>query len=244
MSGVQKFMFDTQFDAPPPPPPEPEVAEIVEELPPEPPAPTFSEAELEDAKKRAWDDALAEGLRQGRAEALGGVEQVHVKLLETMTHKLADLLTEQAARFAQQREMTLRIALTIARKLMPAYAERHGLAEIEAAVTGMLGELGEEPRLVVRVADSQLDAVTIKIQREVDRRGFAGKVIFMGDPAMGPSDCLIEWADGGAGRDEQRLWGEIDRVAAQAIQSGPGMPSPKAQTAAPVSGTTSTGEQA
>lgn len=221
---VEKYLFDTQFDAPPPPP-EPEVVvEAVPELPPEPPAPTFSEAELEDAKKRAWDDALAEGIRQGRSEAMSGIEQVQVKLMENLGHKLADLLTEQAARFTQQREMTLRIALTIMRKLLPAYTERQGLAEIEAMVTSVLGEIGSEPRLVVRVADNQLDAVTIKLQRELTQRGFGGKVVFMGEAGLGPADCRLEWADGGAERDTQRLWSEIDRLVAQVLQNGPALP--------------------
>lgn len=230
-------MFDTQFDAPPPAP-EPEVVqEIVPEIPPEPPAPTFSEAELEDAKRRAWDDALAEGLRQGRTEALSGIEQIQANLVENMVHRVGDLLAEQAARFAQQREMTLRIALTITRKLLPAYTERQGLAEIEALVMGVVNELGSEPRLVVRVADSQLDAVTIKIQREVERRGFTGKIVFMGEPDLGPSDCRLEWADGGAERDTQRLWGEIDRLVAQVLHAAPAMPL-KAQTDDQISGTT------
>lgn len=218
---VEKFLFDTQFDAPPPAP-EPEVVqEIVPEEPPEPPAPTFSEAEMEDAKKRAWDDAMAEGLRQGRAEAMAGLGEVQNRLLEAVSAKLADLLTEQAARFTQSRDLTLQIALTIARKLLPGYTQSHGLGEIEAMVANVLNELVAEPRLVVHVADSQLDTVTIKIQREVERRGFAGKVVFMGDPNMGPADCRIEWADGGAERDMKRLWAEVDRITAQVLQAVP-----------------------
>lgn len=218
MSGVQKFMFDVQFDAPAPAP-EPEVVpeDLAPALPPEPPAPTFSEAELEEAKRRAWDDAMAEGLRLGREEALGGIEQVQNSLFESMLHRLSDLLSEQAGRHAREREMTLRIALAVARKILPAYVERHGLGEIEALVAGVVSQLGEEPRLVLRVADSQLDAVTARVQRELDRRGFAGKVVFMGEPALGPADCLMEWADGGAERSEARLWGEIDSIAAQAL---------------------------
>lgn len=235
-------MFDTQFDAPAPAPVEPEVVPdaAVPETPPEPPAPTFSEAELEDAKKRAWDDALAEGLRQGRSEAMGGIEQVQVRLLENVISRMADLLTEQAARFTQQREMTLRIALTIARKMLPAYAERQGLAEIEAMVLNVVNELSSEPRLVVRVADSQLDTVTIKVQREVERRGFTGKVVFMGDPDLGTSDCRLEWAEGGAERDTQRLWGEIDRLVAQVLQVGPSANMPVLPAAQELPGDTTT----
>lgn len=215
---VEKFLFDTQFDAPPPPP-EPEVVEeVVPEIPPEPPAPTFSEAELEDAKKRAWDDALAEGIRQGRAEILAAQGEVQNRLLESINNRIADVLTEQAARHTASRDMAMQIALAIARKILPNYTQRHGLAEVEAVVTQVMSEMGSEPRLVVRVADSQLDTITIKVQREAEQRGFAGKIVFMGDPEMGPADCRIEWAEGGVERDVRRLWSEIDRLTAQAMQ--------------------------
>lgn len=216
---VQKYMFDTQFDAPPPAPP-PVVEEIPAEPPP-PPPPTFSEAELEATRQQAHTQGKAEGLQQGRTEALSGQDKLLAQLLDSIGFRVAEVMTEQAARFAQSRETILQIALTIARKLLPATVQRQGLMEIEAAVLGVLGELMSEPRLVVRVHDSMLDTITIKLQREAEQRGYAGKLVFLADPDLGPSDCRVEWADGGLERDTARLWGEVDKAVAHVLQTGP-----------------------
>ena len=212
-------MFDTQFDAPPPAP-EPVVEEIPAEPPP-PPPPTFSAAELEAARQQGYGQGRTEGLQQGRTEALTGQDKLLAQLLDSISFRLAEVMTEQAARFAQSQEAILQIALTIARKLLPATIQRQGLAEIEAAVLGVLGELMSEPRLVVRVHDSMLDTITIKLQREAEQRGYAGKLVFLADPDFGPSDCRVEWADGGLERDTSRLWGEIDKAVAHVLQAGP-----------------------
>jgi flagellar assembly protein FliH len=217
MPAVEKYLFDTSFDAPPPAPP-PVVEEPVEIVPEEPPPPTFSEAELAAAREQAYAEGLAEGLKRARAEAAESQTQKLNDLLAVLSGKVATLLTEEAARVAQSREMTMQIALAIARKLLPDYANRNGLGEIEAAVLHVLSGLGGEPRVVIRVADGLLDTVTLKVQQEAARYGFGGKLVFIGDAGLGPSDCRVEWADGGLERDTMRIWSEVDRLVAEVLR--------------------------
>ncbi len=222
--GVEKFLFDDRFDAPPPAPPVSVAAEepvVVDDAPEEelpPPPPTFSEAELEEARTQAHAAGLAEGVAQARRELAADQAQRLNVLLAELTDRVATLLTEEAARVTQSREMTMQIALAIARKLLPDYTVRHGLAEVEAAVRHVLTGLGDEPRLVVRVAEEQLEAVTLAVQPEAERSGFAGKLIFLADTALGAADCRVEWADGGLERDTMRLWDEVDRLVAEVLR--------------------------
>lgn len=222
MSEVRKFMFDNQFDAPPPPPPpEPEPA-LVDEPPPPPPPPTFSEEELAKARDTAYQDGLAEGMRQGRSEALQGQGHLLNQMMGRMEGQLSELIKNQLASFAEAQDRTVQVALTIARKVVPSYAKHHGLGEVEALVRQCLAELSREPRLVVRTHDSLLDAVTTKVQALAALEGYQGQLVFLADERMGPGDCRVEWADGGLERDEARLWSEIDRVVGQAVQSNEG----------------------
>ncbi len=46
-------------------------------------------------------------------------------------------------------------------------------------------------------------------------KAYEGKVVILGDADLGPSDCRIEWADGGIERDVRALWEEIDHVLAE-----------------------------
>lgn len=211
-------MFDTSFDAPPPAP-EPEV--VLEEIPaepPPPPPPMFSEDELRATQASAHAEGLSEGLKRGRAEAMAENESSVAAVLQGLSAQVAQILAEQAAQVDQSRQMTLDIALAITRKLLPDYIARHGLGEIEAAVRTVMDGLVHEPRLVVRVAEAQLDAVTAGVQQEVVRRGFEGKLVFLADPAMGLADCRVEWAEGGVERDADRVWSEVDRLVADVVK--------------------------
>ena len=51
------------------------------------------------------------------------------------------------------------------------------------------------------------------------RTGFEGKLVYLGDDTMGASDVRLEWADGGAERNCERQWEEIDALIARALQS-------------------------
>lgn len=219
---VQKFLFDTRFDAPPPP--EPVVVEDVPAEPVPPPPPTFSEAELAAAKTDAHAKGFAEGLAKARTEAQTSEQRLQSELLDKLSLRVAELLTEQAARAEQARQMVLQIALTITRKLLPTSVARYGLTEIEGAVQKILAQLTSEPRVVIRVHDSQLDAVTAAIEPQAQQRGFNGKLVFLVDSSLGPADCKVEWADGGLERDSDRLWQQIDGVVAEVLQSGPRNP--------------------
>jgi flagellar assembly protein FliH len=163
MSDLQKYTFDRVFDAPPPVVPEPEP--IAEDLPPPPPPPpTFSEEELEAARAVARSEGYDDGLAQGRADTQAQFDELAHRTTEKLSQQLAHLMTNEATRFYQQQAMTMEIALTIARKLLPDYASRFGFSEIEAVVCKVMDSLHHEPRLVVRVAEAQLDAVTARVQ--------------------------------------------------------------------------------
>lgn len=221
MSDLQKYTFDRVFDAPPPVVPEPE--SIAEDLPPPPPPPpTFSEEELQAAQAVARAQGYEEGLAQGRAETQAQFDELAHRATEKLSQQLAHLMTSEATRFYQQQAMTLEIALTIARKLLPEFTSRFGTAEIEAAVRGVMVQFAREPRLVVRVAESQLDTITQKLEAEAKTHGYEGKLIFMAESNLQEGDCVVEWADGGFERNAQRLWQEIDQITAQVLATGQG----------------------
>ena len=121
--------------------------------------------------------------------------------------------------------------LSLVRKLFPKLNEHFGLAEIEALIGDCLERLREEPRLVLRVDSNLLEPVREKVEALLPSTGFEGKLVYLGDDKMAASDVRLEWADGGAERDSQRQWEEIDAVIARALQSN--APSPEQGSASP-----------
>jgi flagellar assembly protein FliH len=216
MGTFEKFLFDTSFESER----EREAkarAAAEAEAAAEPPAPTFSEEELEAARQAAF----AEGKAAGLAEA----EQSQVKRLadsvadlpphfERLSQELEQLETER-------RRGALDSAVTVVRKIFPRLAREGGLEEIQAVVEACLERLRDEPRLVIRCADSDLDTLRARIEGSTSCGSFEGKLVFLADETITPGDVRVEWADGGAERDQAALWKEIDAIIARALSPTP-----------------------
>ena len=210
---MEKFLFDTSFDTEKSAAAKKaaEAAKKVAEEPP--PAPTFSEEELETARRAAF----AEGKTAGVAEAEAGHAKRLAEAVELLPPQLDQLAQTLETQADERRRETLEAALTVVRKLFPNLARTQGLDEIHAVVDACLERLRDEPRLVIRCADGELDAIKERIEESARHGGFEGKLVFLADERLADGDLRVEWADGGAERDQAGLWKEIDTVIARAL---------------------------
>jgi flagellar assembly protein FliH len=227
MTSTRRFLFDTEFDAdvarrreerlasealmpkPQPPPSEPEE-------PPPPPEPVFKSADL----LQAHEDGYADGFANGKAAAEAAATARLSATLERLADQLEYIVQSAVDTAARQREGVIEIGAAIARKLLPDLSRRQGTAEAEAMMSAVITELIDEPRMVIRVADEDLDALSERIDAVAQRRGFAGKVVLLAEPSVAAGDCRIEWADGGVERDSARLWNDIDQAVVRLLGSG------------------------
>jgi flagellar assembly protein FliH len=129
-----------------------------------------------------------------------------------MTQQVAELNKAHATAVERQGHEAIETALTIVRKLFPRLAKAHGMAEIEAVVGESLSRLRDEPRVVVRVADSLLDAVNERVKELAAKAGFEGRIVLIAQDDLQAGDIRVEWADGGAERDSGVLWHQIDDI--------------------------------
>ncbi|ALG73409.1 flagellar assembly protein FliH [Azospirillum thiophilum] len=213
------------------------------EEPPPPPAPIFGEEELAAARAQGYDEGLAAGKSEGTAAGYGkgftdgmgagqntGYERGKAEIEATVNNRIAGalsqiadgvarLLAEHEAGSAARSEQPVHLALAIVRKLMPEWARRGGMVEVEGMVRACLTDLIDEPRLVIRVADDTMDLVREHLDRTVGSRGFGAKLMVVGDPSIAPGGCRIEWAEGGMERDTAQLLAEIERRAAHMLEA-------------------------
>ncbi|HIC81008.1 MAG TPA: hypothetical protein EYP07_08605, partial [Kiloniellaceae bacterium] len=192
MDTHEKFLFETSF--------EPNVlsgaarAKAAEEAEPEePPAPTFSEEELAAAKQASF----AEGKAIGEAEAGRSIAQRTAEQLAELSARFEALSMELGDKMESAHRDTLLAAMAVVRKLFPRLSESQAQAEIQAVVEECLERLHDEPRLVVRAADQDLDALRLHLDGCVKRSGFDGALVFLADDRLNPGDIRVEWADGG-----------------------------------------------
>jgi flagellar assembly protein FliH len=183
-----------------------------------PPEPTFSADELNAAR----DVSRAAGVEAGCAEAMGSLERRATEALAKIARHLATAGAERAEALGRIERESIALCVGLMHKLFPEYQRRHGAEEVESLVRESLRIMVDEPRVVVRLNDGNLDALQQRIAAAATAAGFAGKVVLVGDEMVPPGDCAIEWADGGAERNGDRAWAEIDAVVRRTIETPPG----------------------
>lgn len=192
MHAVKKFDFGNCFDA--------GTSDEVE-------SPQFTEAQLDQAR----NDGVAEGRAVALAESRKSREQDVATATARGAQALADLSERLDAIQARAEADAVELTLKVLRKIVPHYAEAHGLDEIRPLVANCLQEMHEEARIVIRVHEDVLDDIRSGIEEMSRETGFNGRVVLFPEPSFGRSDCRVEWADGGAERNVAAQWEAIER---------------------------------
>lgn len=212
---VHKFDFGARFDEPSARPDAPE-------------PPKYGEAEIE----TAHEAGRLEGIVQGRAEAEASLTAHVAATLEKTGIALANLLADRERLHQELATDSIRTVMSVLKRAMPELARRHTLIEIEGLVRTCLTDLYDEPRVVIRAADPVIDALQENIDRVAAACGFTGKVALFGDPAMAPTDCRVEWADGGAERSFNATWQAIEDAIDRNLNSSSNVSSDQTQVSA------------
>ncbi|MDA5193014.1 FliH/SctL family protein [Govanella unica] len=200
IKAVRKFTFSANFAAPKP------QKQII---------PTFSSEELDVARQAAW----AEGEAAGRQAMLGSIEKVVADASVLIAQSLRGLFSEEDNRNEQMKIDATTLAHAFARKIAPRAFRTAPLDEIADMVNDYVALCYNEPRIVIRVADPLVDPLKELSSRIASDQGYIGKIVILGDARLQGSDCKIEWADGGAERNEEKLMHDLDRLVARYMEA-------------------------
>jgi flagellar assembly protein FliH len=194
-----KFLFDEGFGE--------EELEI-DPTAPEAPSP-FSNAEVEALQAQAFEAGRVQGLEDARHAAEASIGAVVDRLATEIAALFQDRARIEAALTTEAARLAHAIALKLAQRLMKA----HPLSEIERLTEECLKDMADEPRLVIRLHEAMLSPMKGRIETLSAKAGYEGAVILLGDDTLGPLDCRIEWANGGA----ERRMAPLVRTVEQAV---------------------------
>lgn len=186
------ILYAEDFDSPaPPPPPEPEPeAEPVE--------PIFSSGEMEMARQIAAETAVA----RARAEWEASDTHARALALGAIAAGLTAAQGEGRALAEAAADGTVRVILTIAVGLLPAYCAGHGEAEVRRLLAHLMPSLQREPHITVRVSSAIADRLRADLLGDDD---LAARVVVMAAPGLAPGDARVAWANGSLVRDEAAI---------------------------------------
>ncbi|CDO58845.1 FlbE protein [Candidatus Phaeomarinobacter ectocarpi] len=172
-------------------------------------------------KKTKWTEDEVNAIR---AEAFAaGEEAARTSDEAELSHRIAEGSQQVAERLnvllenlhterAKLREEAAEIALTIARKLMPALMETAPTSEIEAVVEQSFALLRNEARVVIHVAEDQQGLLEQRITDMTREHGFEGQLVLRSSDDVDPGDVRIEWASGAITRDTPALDASIEQI--------------------------------
>lgn len=216
MAQVRKFMFDDDFgeaERQVAPQGTPEQPPLIEEPPP---PPTFTEDELVAAREEAYEEGRRDGIHEAEAETA----RMTATAMQAIAARLQSLDRQQSEQAERTLHQALNLAGAIARKILPHSAERHALTEVQGLFSEVLSFLLEEPRIIVRLHDGLVQGMRGYAEEIAASSGFEGRLAILADNRLAPGDCRIEWADGGAERDQERLWREIEAAMERVLGRG------------------------
>jgi flagellar assembly protein FliH len=164
--------------------------------------------------------ARGEGFQAGMAQARRDAEDQTGGLVARLLQSIERLASQEHARQDEIEWQAAQVALATARRLAGAALADRPLAGLEAAVRECLGHARLAPHLVVRVNEASVETVESMLARLTRETGFAGKLVVLGEPDIGPGDGRIEWADGGLVVDQAKLGLLIDQAVDSAFGAG------------------------
>jgi flagellar assembly protein FliH len=194
---ARKFLFERSFDD----------ASIIQRAVER--KPVLMKPEQMDALRQEGYDAGFEAGKIAETEA----QAVHLAaVLSAVDNNLSNLIQKMDSLVREQDTHARLLVLAVAKKLLPDFAARNGMQEIEALLSDTIREMAREPRLVVRIHEDQFDAVNERVQAIAVQRAYSGKVIVLADAEVLSGDCRIEWADGGIERNTQSTWRAVEQT--------------------------------
>lgn len=190
--------------------------EVTEKFEPTPPPKLITEAEVNAARKEGYDE--------GYKEASAAIEAQHDKetekreeaiksLLEVIANRITLAAEEQIAYRDSKQKVLGQLAVAVARKVAGDAVKSDPQIEVEAILKECMPLVVNEARLTIVVSEKLRDALKLKLDslRQL-LPGFTGDLVVEANADMGEADCRVEWKNGYAERDTEKLWNEIQTI--------------------------------
>ena len=176
-------------------------------------APIFSEEDLNAAKQIA----LKQGIQEGKAEVMSGIEREISSSLDTISLKLESLMQVHKKWTEAINKDTLRLAHAIMKKLAPQLTRNNELNELEHTIEHAFEFIDKQPKVLIQISQHLKNPLQEKIDLITSRANFDGEVILFVNDELAGDDCRIKWDSGEMERSMSTTWDQIDKIVDRVI---------------------------
>lgn len=163
--------------------------------------PKFTDADIKATRETAYQ----EGLAAGRQDVADDISRLIDQKLETLLSHMQTLEQQMPGEIEKISAMAVDLAFTASRTLASELTSKQPHAELEQMFSDCVSQLSEAPHLVIRVPDTDLEALRTRMETIAQAKGYDGNLVLLAEDGMHAGDCQIEWADGGISRSRDQL---------------------------------------
>ena len=216
ITGIQKFLFERSFDTKALDTIEKPV-EIIEEEETKEILPTFSEEEL----RTAQDESFTQGKEQGINETAAEREQSLLEAIEKIDKQFNNLFKSQEEIATSNLNSAILVATTINRKIFPTLNKQGALEEVEHLVIESMKSILKEPKVNICIHPDLEPLLKKHIGSLSKKANYRSEIQIIAAEDIPLGDCRIEWENGGAQRNTESMWQEIDAIIERNLQITP-----------------------
>ena len=184
-----------------------------EELPP--PPPTFSEEELENAKREAYKQGFLEGTKEGILQTQNeqaDVERVLMERLEKFAESIAPIFERYKAHCQQLKQNMPPLALAIAKKVAGnAISDDHNNI-IETATNHCAETMLTEPNVTITINAQLADTLANKLKTLHGKVPKSAHIEVVPSEQILHGDYVIEWKNGSIEKTQEKIWQLIEKL--------------------------------
>ena len=168
------------------------------------------QSQVEQARQEAYAAGLDQGREEGRQAAVEAIEAQIAQTLQGVAGAVQDL-TGQHERIVDRLEMAaVQISHQMATAMAPAAMARFAEDSVIDALGEALSSCRQEPDLVLHLPSSLSEAITARVDAIKEQFGFKGTLTVAADPALTVGQARLEWRNGGAEFNTERLHEAVD----------------------------------
>ena len=149
--------------------------------------PSFSQEQVDEARKLGFDEGLKAGLEKTKAESETSLQETLTKIYSL----LEILLRNQNIDSTNTFNSAVKIALAVTKKCFPHQNVKHGFNEIEFMVREVLKETFDEPRVLIHINPKTKEFMTNHIKVMTKEMNFDGQAIVLEDKEIMLGDCKV-----------------------------------------------------
>lgn len=197
MTEPKKYLFsENVFD-------EPEEEEIEEYE--EPPPPTFSEEELEQARKETYDLAYQKGYEDGRNEVQESLEKKVSDILAAISAQAGLIFANESTRDDIFEQEVITLTSAILKKVFPVFMHKYGEDEFKNTLSKVLKGQSERSEIHIEVMPGTTENISEKLSQISLKNQITARFNVEENASLSENACILKWKDGGAIRDIENL---------------------------------------